>query len=351
MGYTVDWSQRPTYSPEQLDRYFDRIKLPEKYRQSPILQNSANSDNEAALSFLKVLERYQVAAVPFENLNLHYSVQRSVSIDPQKLIEKIVDSDSERGGYCMENSTLFGTVLRSLGYQVTSVGGRVNEAAQPMSASKNWRGPKYDGCSSMGSMPIVPWRIITNESPRRNHMVNLVTIGEQKYLIDVGFGSNGPHQPIPLTRDVEFHNVGDQSGRLRYGPIPQHTNKNQEQHLWQYEIRNGSADWIQAYCFTETEFLPEDFTMMNYYMSTSRDSWFTFHVVCVRMLLDEGGENVVGDLTLFNNSLKRRIGATSEVIQIFNSDEERVSALHNTFNIHIGPADRDTIRHTISEIL
>ena len=45
----------------------------------------------------------------------------------------------------MENNTLFGTVLRSLGYGITSVGGRVNEAAQPISASKNWKGPKYDG--------------------------------------------------------------------------------------------------------------------------------------------------------------------------------------------------------------
>jgi arylamine N-acetyltransferase len=182
-------------------------------------------------------------------------------------------------------------------------------------------------------------------------MVNLVSIGEQKYLIDVGFGSNGPHQPVPLTCGFEFHNVGDQSGRLRYGPITQHTNKTEQQHLWQYEIRNGSADWMPAYCFTEAEFIPEDFTMMNYYMSTSRDSWFTFHVVCVRMLLDDAGENVVGDLTLFNNSLKRRIGGKSEVMQIFSTDEERVSALDKTFNIRIGPADRDSIRHTISEIL
>jgi arylamine N-acetyltransferase len=106
---------------------------------------ASNSDDETALSFLKVLERYQLTAVPFENLNLHYSVQRHISIDARKLFEKIVDNKSERGGYCMENSTLFGTVLRSLGYQVTSVGGRVNEAAGQRSASRNWRGPKYSG--------------------------------------------------------------------------------------------------------------------------------------------------------------------------------------------------------------
>lgn len=190
---------------------------------------------------------------------------------------------------------------------------------------------------------------VTDNSTCRNHVVNFVTIGEQKYLVDVGFGSNGPHQPIPLTRGFEFHNVGDQFGRLQYGPIAQHTNSSQS--VWQYEFRNGDGDWIPAYCFTETEFLPEDFAMINYYMSTSRGSWFTWHVVCVRMVVDDNGEELVGDLTLWNDSLKLRIGAKSEVLQTFKSDEDRVSALKEMFNIHIGPADRDSIRRTISEIL
>ncbi|KAJ5784197.1 N-acetyltransferase family protein [Penicillium pulvis] len=328
MGSEIDWSQRPIYSPEQLDQYFVRINLPQKYRQSSVAQSDTRIHNETSLDFLKILQRYQVAAVPFENLNLHYSVQRHISIDAEKLFDKIVTTKSERGGYCMENNTLFGTVLRSLGYNVMSVGGRVNEAAQPISASKNWKGPKYDG-----------W----------NHMVNLIIIGQQKYLIDVGFGSNGPHQPLPLIPDVEFHNVGQQSGRLRYAPISQHTTKGQ--FLWHYEIKNGDGEWSPAYCFTETEFLPEDFTIINYYMSTSRESMFTFHVLCVRMLLDQEGDNVVGDLTLFNNTLKRRLGATSEIVQTFASDEERVAALEEFFNIHILKADRESIRHTISEIL
>ena len=143
MGSEIDWSERPIYSPEQLDQYFARINLPQRHREPFIAQSS--KDNEASLGFLKILQRYQVAAVPFENLNLHYSVQRHISIDAEKLFDKIVATKSERGGYCMENNTLFGTVLRSLGYNVMSVGGRVNEAAQPISASRNWKGPKYDG--------------------------------------------------------------------------------------------------------------------------------------------------------------------------------------------------------------
>lgn len=181
-------------------------------------------------------------------------------------------------------------------------------------------------------------------------MVNIVTIGDQKYLIDVGFGSNGPHRPVPLEENLEFHNTGDQYGRLVHGPIAQHTSTGQ--FLWQYEIRNGAEQaWTPAYCFTEMEFLPEDFTIINYYMSSSRASWFTFHVVCVRMIFDKESDEIIGDLTLFNNTLKRRLGATSEVLESFTSEEERVAALEKYFHIFISPADREGIRYTVSEIL
>ncbi|KAJ5998938.1 Arylamine N-acetyltransferase [Penicillium sp. IBT 35674x] len=328
MGSIIDWSLRPVYSPEQLERYFERIDLPQKYRESPVVRLGASVDSESALGFLKVLQRYQLAAVPFENLNLHYAVNRCISIDAQELFEKIVDSGSDRGGYCMENSTLFGTVLRTMGYNVTSVGGRVNEAVQPISTSKDWKGPKYDG-----------W----------NHLVNIVAIGEQRYLIDVGFGSSGPHQPVPLIDGFKAHNVGDQHARLIYGHIAQHTGSGQS--LWQYEICNGGGAWIPAYCFTETEFLPEDFTIINYYMSTSPESWFVSHVVCVRMILDDEGEKVIGDLTLFDNTLKRRLGATSEVLQSLATEEERMDVLQKYFHIPVSKADKDSILRTASRIM
>lgn len=179
-------------------------------------------------------------------------------------------------------------------------------------------------------------------------MVNIVAVGEQKYLVDVGFGSNGPHQPLPLIDGFEVHNVGDQSARLTYGPIAQYTRAGQ--FLWQYDICNAGGAWIPAYCFTETEFLPEDFTIMNYYMSTSSESMFVFHVLCIRMILDDEGEKVIGDLTLFDNTLKRRLGATSEVLQSFASEEERVAALEKYFRITISKEDQESIRQTTSEI-
>jgi arylamine N-acetyltransferase len=180
-------------------------------------------------------------------------------------------------------------------------------------------------------------------------MANIATIEGQKYLVDVGFGSNGPHKPIPLIQNYEFHNTGDLYGRLIYAPITQHGRTGQP--IWQYDIRIGDGAWIPAYCFTEMDFLPEDFTMMNYFMSTNRASWFTFHVVCVKMLLDEEGKQIVGDLTLFNGTLKKRLGSKSEVLQSFASDEERAAALDKYFQITLSQADKESIRHTISEIL
>jgi hypothetical protein len=86
-------------------------------------------------------------------------------------------------------------------------------------------------------------------------------------------------------------------------------------------------------------------------MSTSRESWFTFHVVCVLMLLDEAGQKIIGDLTLFNNTLKRRLGATSEVLETFTSEDERLAALAKFFNITFSKAGRESVRHTSAEIL
>lgn len=141
-----DPSAREIYTESQLLQYYKQISLPQKYidRLTTSAKEVTASSTEG-LTILAALQRYQLASVPFESLELHYSPHHTISIEPQHLFEKIVARNAGRGGYCMENSCLLGTVLRSIGYEVFSVGARVNEAAQPMAASKNWKGPKYDG--------------------------------------------------------------------------------------------------------------------------------------------------------------------------------------------------------------
>jgi arylamine N-acetyltransferase len=112
----------PLYSAEQIQLYFERIRLPAERRIPDVSLLPA----EDALDYLADLLRFQLVTIPFENLSLHYSVDRRVSLHVEDVFEKIVGSGS-RGGYCMENNLLFSTILRSLGFQLYTPGARVFE--------------------------------------------------------------------------------------------------------------------------------------------------------------------------------------------------------------------------------
>lgn len=140
-----DPSHRPSYSEEQLYQYFDCISLPDKYRLKLSSHGHDATKPEDQLSFLTNLQKYHLAAIPFENLELHYSPTKTISLEPQFLFQKIVLREDGRGGRCMETNCLFGTVLRSLGFDVYSAGARVNQAAQAVAATKGWKGPRHDG--------------------------------------------------------------------------------------------------------------------------------------------------------------------------------------------------------------
>ena len=125
-------SFRPTYTSTQLARYFDHIRLPQRFRNF----DPTTAKSPEGLTQLARLERYQLATVPWENLSKHYSrysTPVTAVLGHNDLFDKIVGSGSGRegggggrGGGCLENNTFFGTVLRSLGYDCYPGGGRVN---------------------------------------------------------------------------------------------------------------------------------------------------------------------------------------------------------------------------------
>ena len=117
----LDRFARPTYSPKQLDKFHDRIRLPQSIR-----DRIRSSGFKPDLETLQTLQLYTVTSIPFECLSLHYSKDKKINITPDYLYKKIVSDNNGRGGYCMENNTLFGTVLRSIGYSAYPVGCRVN---------------------------------------------------------------------------------------------------------------------------------------------------------------------------------------------------------------------------------
>lgn len=179
-------------------------------------------------------------------------------------------------------------------------------------------------------------------------MVNIVTIGENKYHVDVGFGANGPAVPMKLDKSgiIQPH-IAPASARLRWRNIPGNTNP--DQRLWVYEHRVGpDSDFQMTYCFTELEFLPCDYNIMNYYTSTSPKIFFTQVIVAEKKIVQDG--ELVGNLIMGNNDLKWRVRGEKLREIKFESEEDRLRALEEHFGIVFGQVERESIRGLPSEI-
>ena len=129
----------PTYTSAQITAYFTRILLPRAFYEIYCdLYSGGRSigSNSNALSFLTALQQHHITAIPFENLDLHYSFHHAAPVTPEDVFEKIVTRGTGRGGWCLQMNYLFGTVLRSLGYELFTTAGRVSTAVDTISASK-----------------------------------------------------------------------------------------------------------------------------------------------------------------------------------------------------------------------
>jgi N-hydroxyarylamine O-acetyltransferase len=84
----------------------------------------------------------------------------------------------------------------------------------------------------------------------------------QPWLVDLGFGTNGLIEPIPLVVGPEHQQFFD---RYRLQAAPQH-NYHLQLHM--------QGEWQSLYTFTLDEAQPSDYQMMNFYYSQAPDSPF-----------------------------------------------------------------------------
>ena len=103
------------YTVEQIDKYLEYTNTPSKYHRS--------ASPPKNIDFLTALHVHHISTFPYENLSIHYSQDHRITLDPQKLFEKLTVNG--RGGYCMESSIFFNHVLRGLGFQVYTAGVRI----------------------------------------------------------------------------------------------------------------------------------------------------------------------------------------------------------------------------------
>lgn len=205
-----------------LDAYFDRIGIAR-----PVAPT---------LDTLRRVHVAHLAAFPFHNL----TIQRrgDVTVDVDSIAARFLADGG--GGYCFEQNTLLGAALRELGFNVTTLLGRVG-------------------------------------SPERrslNHMLLRIDIDGEAWIADVGFGGEGPLEPLPLV----------DGARVSQGGID-------------YSLRRENDHWtIAMHCGDFTEDLYEfsglahttgDVEMANYYTATHPLSIFRKSLTIQRVTPDE----------------------------------------------------------------
>ena len=315
---------RHFYSPAQILAYYNRIQLPQAHRHKPgDASAQVARDPQQGLEFLAALQRYHLAHIPFENLGLHYSRDRVISIDPVHIFEKIVGRGMGRGGRCMESNGLLSVVLRSLGFDVYPIGARINTAIHGDNEEKR----RYKGFS---------------------HMVLIISFGSARYIADVGVGSPSPTGPIALNESSERPeiNFGTQARRLRRLEIPELMSK---ELMWVYEVQHDvDGPWIPIFAFTEQEFVPGDFEVMNYYTSHSPESPSVRKIQINKFILNN--DELVGTVSCSGNRIKRRIkGIQHDEIEL-KSEQERIQAFEEYLGIKLLPEERAGIVGSSSEI-
>ena len=137
-------------NPKMIEQYFQRIGL--------IYQPEINE------STLRLIHHHQHRAIPFENLAILNG--EPIDITQQAIFEKLVLS--ERGGYCQELNGLLFNVLSYLGFTIRPLLARVHFGDQPTG---------------------------------HGHRINLVTIGDQQWIVDAGFWHQ--HTTSTATADIQ----------------------------------------------------------------------------------------------------------------------------------------------------
>jgi N-hydroxyarylamine O-acetyltransferase len=197
--------------------------------------------NEEVLRFL---QRKHLLAVPFENLDIHW--KRPIAVDVDRFYAKIVEIG--RGGFCYELNGLFNELLGSLGFRTRLISARVFNGTE--------HGPEYD------------------------HAAIIVTIGDDEYLADVGFGDFAA-EPLRYSLGVEQQ---DQAGIFVIRRF--------DDEYFEVAKREGDG-WNSQYIFKDAPRDLSEFTEMCNFQQYSPESHFTKGRIC--SILTENGRKTLTD--------------------------------------------------------
>jgi len=242
-----------------LDAYLARIGVRGR--------GSLDPRDHLRIETIAALMHAHMAAIPFENLDV--LLGRGVRVDLDAVFAKLVTA--RRGGYCFEHGTLFQAALRALGIEAVAHAARVLLVA-----------PKA-------------------EAPR-THMFLTVGLHGHTWILDPGFGGQGPLVPLPLAEEREVRNGRDAHRLVR------------RDGEWVLEgLVNGAmtALWTSS---LEPQF-PVDFALANHYVATFPDSPFVNRLM-IRALTPGGRVSAMNrDVTVLHDGAaeKRQLADRAEL--------------------------------------
>jgi len=254
-------------TPFDLDAYFARIGF--------------TGPAFADLATLTAIQALHTAAMPFENLNPLLGIP--VRLDMESLQAKLIGA--RRGGYCFEQNAVLAAALGAIGFEVTTLAGRVRWMAPP-------------------ERPMGP----------RSHMTLRVDLAEGPYLVDAGFGGHMIAAPLQLMADLEQR---QDAGTLRLQSIAPET------FMLQTRLPSG---WQDMYRFTLEPQYPADYEAANWFTSTHPDSIFLNGLLMERLTPQVR-------MSLYNRRLIERWSDGRTVERILASAAELGEVLESAFAV------------------
>ena len=230
---------------------------------------------EASAETLGRLQFAQARHIPFENMDP--LTGKIPDLAPDALWRKLVEN--RRGGYCFEVNALFGMALLALGFD---------------------------------AMPIMAR--VRNGAPRggpRSHRCFIVTISDQKYLADCGFGGGAPITPVQLDLAGQQEIMGE-TYRVR-------RDEETQEEVLERQVPEG---WYGLYGFERAPAFEPDFEAANFVTARWDKAPFPYNLMMARVT--EDGRN-----TLFNRALKvtRHGESGARRIETFEDFEEAMTGL------------------------
>jgi len=237
---------------------------------------------EPTLSTLHLLILAHSHAIAYESLDI--MLGRTPSLDLVSLQRKMITGG--RGGYCLEQNMLFREGLRSFGYNITSLQGRVV------------RGMAIDA-----PRPAI-------------HMLLQINLPEGSYLADVGFGNLAPTAALLLKPGIEQETPHETMRFIDVGG----------ELTLQSRPRN---DWEHIYRVIPYPRYDGEYEITNWYTGTHPDAPYRSNIIAARP-----GPNRMR-LTMFNARVTLRHASGDVERRLLREEAQFRSVLKNEFGLNM----------------